>query len=41
LSLTNRDIGKGNFTDADYDLLAGKGDPTLTPSQQADRQKNV
>jgi hypothetical protein len=39
LSLTNRDIGKGNFTDADYDLLAGKGDPTLTPSQQADRQK--
>jgi len=39
LSLTNRDITKGNFTDADYDLLAGKNDPNLTPAQKADRQK--
>ena len=41
LSLTNQDITKGNFTDADYDLLAGKNDPGLTPSQQADRQKTA
>ena len=39
LSLTNRDITKGNFTDADYDLLAGKNDKSLTAAQQADRQK--
>ncbi|MCX6145344.1 MAG: hypothetical protein NTZ35_19230 [Ignavibacteriales bacterium] len=39
LSLTNRDISTGNFTDADYALLAGTNDPTLTPSQKADRQK--
>ena len=41
LSLTNRDITKGNFTDADYDLLAGKNDPGLTPSQKTDRQKTA
>ena len=41
LSLTNLDITKGNFTDADYDLLAGKNDPTLTPGQKDDRQKTA
>lgn len=41
LSLTNRDISKGNFTDADYDLMAGKNDPTLTASERADRQKTA
>lgn len=41
LSLTNRDITKGSFTDADYDLMAGKNDPTLTPDQRRDRQKDV
>jgi len=41
LSLTNRDITKGNFTDADYDLLAGTNDPTLTPAQKADRQSTA
>jgi hypothetical protein len=39
LSETNRDISTGNFTDADYALLAGTNDPTLTPSQRADHQK--
>jgi hypothetical protein len=41
LSLTNRDITKGNFTDADYDLLAGTNDPSLTPAQKADRQSTA
>jgi hypothetical protein len=41
LSLTNRDISGGSFTDADYDLLAGKNDPTLSASQKADRQKTA
>jgi len=41
LSLTNTNISKGAFTDADYDLLAGKNDSTLTPQQQADRQKQA
>jgi hypothetical protein len=41
LSLTNMNISKGSFTDADYDLLAGKNDTTLTPQQQADRQKQA
>jgi hypothetical protein len=41
LSLTNTNISKGSFTDADYDLLAGKNDSTLTPQQQADRQKQA
>ena len=41
LSLTNTDISKGSFTNADYDLLAGKNDSTLTPQQQADRQKQA
>jgi hypothetical protein len=39
LSLTNRDISRGSFTDADYDLLAGKNDPGLSAAQKADRQK--
>ena len=41
LSLTNRDISGGSFTDADYDLLSGKNDPTLSASQKADRQKTA
>jgi len=41
LSLVNRDITKGNFTNADYDLMAGKNDPTLTPSERADRQQTA
>ena len=39
LSETNRDISTGSFSDADYALLAGTNDPTLTPSQKADHQK--
>lgn len=38
LSLTNTDITNGSFKQADYDLMAGKNDPTLTASQKADRQ---
>lgn len=41
LSLTNQDISKGNFTQADYDLMSGKNDPTLTASERADRQKTA
>jgi hypothetical protein len=41
LSLTNTNISKGSFTDADYDLLAGKNDTTLTAQQHADRQKQA
>ena len=38
LSLTNTDITNGSFKQADYDLMAGVNDPTLTASQKADRQ---
>jgi hypothetical protein len=41
LSLVNTNISKGNFTDHDYDLLAGKFDPDLTPSERADREKQA
>lgn len=41
LSLTNTDITNGSFTQADYDLLSGKNDPTLTAEQRSDRQKNA
>jgi hypothetical protein len=41
LSLTNKDITKGDFTQADYDLMAGKNDATLTPSERANRQKDA
>jgi hypothetical protein len=41
LSLTNTDITNGSFTQADYDLLSGKNDPTLTPQQRSDRQQNA
>ncbi len=41
LSLTNKDITKGNFTDADYDLMAGKNDPNLTDSERKDRQQDA
>jgi hypothetical protein len=41
LSLTNQDITKGNFTQADYDLLSGKNDPTLTAQQRKDREQNA
>ena len=41
LSLTNKDITKGSFTDADYDLIAGVNDPTLTPQDKTDRQDDA
>ena len=41
VSVLNQDITAGSFTQADYDLLAGKNDATLTPSQKADRQKSA
>ncbi len=41
LSLTNTDITSGSFTQADYDLMAGKNDPSLTPSQRSERQKDA
>ena len=41
LSVLNQDISGGSFTQADYDLIAGKNDPTLTASQRSDRQKNA
>jgi len=41
LSLTNKNISKGSFTDADYDLIAGKHDPTLTPAERKDRQQQA
>lgn len=40
LSLTNRNIARGNFTQADYDKLAGKDDPNLNPTDRAKRQKD-
>jgi hypothetical protein len=39
LSLVNNNIARGNFSDYDYDLLAGKFDPDLTATERADRQK--
>jgi hypothetical protein len=41
LSLTNTDITNGTFKQADYDLMAGKNDPTLTASEKADRQQTA
>jgi len=41
LSLTNTDITNGTFKQSDYDLMAGKNDPTLTASQKADRQADA
>ncbi|HTP13199.1 MAG TPA: hypothetical protein VMM37_06195 [Bacteroidota bacterium] len=41
LSLTNTDITNGSFTQADYDLMAGKNDATLTAQQKSDRQKTA
>ncbi|HTY37690.1 MAG TPA: hypothetical protein VMH23_11290 [Bacteroidota bacterium] len=41
VSLTNTDITSGSFTQADYDLMAGKNDPTLTAQQRSDRQKSA
>jgi hypothetical protein len=41
LSLTNTDITNGTFKQADYDLMAGKNDATLTASEKADRQKSA
>jgi hypothetical protein len=41
LSLTNTDITNGSFTQADYDLLSGKNDATLTAQQKSDRQKTA
>jgi hypothetical protein len=41
LGITNRDISEGSFTDADYDELAGKNDPDLTPEERRDREKTV
>jgi len=41
LSLVNTNIARGNFTDHDYDMLAGKFDATLTSSERADRQKQA
>lgn len=41
LSLTNNDITNGSFTQADYDLISGKNDASLTPSQKADHQKTA
>ena len=38
LSLTNTDITNGTFKQSDYDLMAGKNDPTLTPDQRKNRQ---
>ena len=39
LGLTNRDISQGNFTQADYDELAGVNDTTLSDEDRADRKK--
>ncbi len=39
LGLTNRDISGGNFTQADYDELAGANDPDLTAEEREDRKK--
>ena len=41
LSLTNTDITNGTFKQADYDLMAGVNDPTLTASQKSDRKKDA
>ncbi len=41
LSLTNKNISKGSFTDADYDLIAGKNDPTLTADERKDREQQA
>jgi hypothetical protein len=41
LSLTNTDITNGTFKQADYDVMAGVNDPTLTASQKADRKKDA
>ena len=39
LSLTNKDITKDSFTDADYDLIAGTNDPGLTQQERDDRRQ--
>jgi hypothetical protein len=41
LSLTNKDITKGSFTDADYDLISGKNDSTLSSEDRKDRQQQA
>ncbi|MBI3586709.1 MAG: hypothetical protein HY088_06235 [Ignavibacteriales bacterium] len=41
LGLLNKNISKGSFTQADYDKMAGKDDPSLTPQQRQDRQKDA
>lgn len=41
VSVLNQDITGGSFTQADYDLLAGKNDATLSASDRADRQKQA
>jgi hypothetical protein len=41
LSLTNTDITNGTFKESDYDLMAGKNDPTLSASDRANRQKDA
>jgi hypothetical protein len=41
LSLTNTDITSGTFKQADYDLMAGKNDATLSASDRASRQKDA
>ncbi|MBI4536160.1 MAG: hypothetical protein HY708_07765, partial [Ignavibacteriae bacterium] len=41
LGLLNKDISKGSFTQKDYDDLAGKNNPDLSPSERADRERDA
>lgn len=41
LGLTNKNITKGSFTQADYDKMAGVGDTSLTASERASRKQDA